>query len=372
MQLGGHMSNKDHRRIAGVSTAFCLSAIMCTMIYSDAWGQHTSLEMSVDPRTMAMGESFVAVPAYVGAMTSNPAGLAGIKGISLSYGQINENEENIRSSGYRSFRGAIHTAFVEIGLLYTRHNYGAFRFTAEQSPDGPVQEFNPYEYTVGISIGKKIADFSVGVGAKRYDRSGAYIPGSIYKTTVTKPLLFDFGVQYTFRFSSNDDPPNQQVSIGICYQNIGEDIKTETIDVFSQQTSSRFTTTIAVPQYLSIGLAYHFQTHAEVDERLMPFHFMITGEYRNRTNAHQDTRRDNWGVGVEGIVYEIVSFRIGGYGYHEESFVRLGAGLCAPLAKLGLDLPVSVRFEYAAMLDDPTVNGVHLFSLGLQYNQDVL
>lgn len=366
------MNTQDHRHNSGASTVVSLSAILCTVIYSHAWGQHTSLDIPVDPRTTAMGESFVAVPAYVGAMTSNPAGLAGIKGISLSYGQINENEGNIRSSGYHSFKGAVHTPFVDIGLLYTRHNHGTFLFTTEEYPDGPGQEFNPYEYTVGIGIAKKIGDFSVGAGAKRFDRSGMYFPSSIYKTTVTKPLLFDLGVQYTHSFSSNDDAPNQQMSIGMCFQNAGEDIWTESISVYSQQTLSRFVTTIDLPQYLTIGIAYHFQTHAEVDERLMPFHFTITGEYRNRTNAHQDTRRDNWGVGVEGIVYEIVSFRIGGYGYHEESFVRLGAGLCAPLVKLGLDLPVSVRFEYAAMPDDPTVNGVHLFSLGLQYNQDIL
>jgi hypothetical protein len=176
---------------------------------------------------------------------------------------------------------------------------------------------------------------------------------------------------YTHTFSSNDDAPNQYVSAGLCFQNAGEDIRTETIDIASQQTLARFTTIIDVPQYLKVGLAYHFQTHAEVDERLTPFHFMVTGEYRNRTNANQSAGRDYWGLGIEGIVYEIVSIRLSQYGYREESFVRLGAGLCAPLRKLGIDLPISVRFEYAAMPDDPFVNGDHLFSLSLEYDQEV-
>ncbi len=318
-----------------------------------------------------MGESFIAVPAYHGAMTYNPAGLAGIKGVSLSYGQINKNEGGVHGSRYLSFKGAIHTPIVDIGLLYTRHNYGEFLFTTEQYPDGPGEVFNPYDYTVGIGIAKGIGDFSIGMAAKRYDRSGVYAPSTIYRRTTTKPLLLDVGTVYTHSFSSNDDAPNQYVSVGLCFQNAGEDIKTETVDIFSMQTLSRFTTTIDLPQYLRIGLAYRFQTRAEIDDRLMPFHFMVTFEYRNRTNANQSAGRDYWGLGVEGTVYEIVSLRLGQYGYREESFVRLGAGLCAPLKKLGVDLPISVRFEYAAMVNDPSTDGDHLFLLGLQYNQEV-
>ena len=362
------MDTEKHR----VSTVVSLSAIACILISCRARGQHSSLDISVDPRTTAMGESFVAVPAYVGAMTSNPAGLAGVQGISLSYSRINENEGEIQASGYQSFKGAAHTPFVDVGLLYTRHNYGAFRFTTAQYPDGPGQEFNPYEYTVSIGVAKKIGNFSVGAGVKRFDRSEMYFLSPTYETTVTKPVLVDLGLQFTTSFSSNDDAPNQQMSIGMCYQNIGEDIRTETIDIFSQQTSSRFTTTIDLPQYLSIGLAYHFQTHAEVDNNLMPFHFTATGEYRKQTNASPGAGRDNWGFGVEGIVYEIVSVRIGAYGYREETYGRLGAGLCAPLEKLGVRLPMTVRFEYAAMPDDdPAYNGVHLFLVGLQYNQEI-
>ena len=360
------MNTRNRDREASV--VLTLFGILYTMTFGNALGQRTSLEASADPRITAMGESFVAVPAYGGAMTSNPAGLAGIEGISISYGQLNESESYAQGSRYLSLKGAMHTPFVDIGLSYTRYNYGE-PLTRTAYLDGLGREFNPYEYTIGIGIAKQIGSFSIGASVKRFDRSGAYYQDALHKTTVTKPMLFDLGVQYTHGFSSNDDPPNQRISIGVCYQNVGEDIKTET--VFSQQPSMRYTTTTGLPQYLRVGLAYQFQTRAEIDGRLMPFRFMIAFEYRNQANAKRSAGRDYWGLGVEGIVYEIVSIRLSQYGYREESFARIGAGLCAPLRKLGADLPMSVRFEYAAMVNDPFINGGHLFSLGLQLHQEV-
>jgi hypothetical protein len=346
--------------------------------YYDYRGTGYSLDHPADPRSIALGESFVAAPNNSAAMMYNPAGLPSTGGISLWYAQRNETIYGIEGRKYFSFNVACHTPFADAGFFYNRFNYGDISFTTEQSPDGTGQTVNLFDRSYGFSIAKRLGEFGAGFSIKTLDISGMFnYFNSTFTTTVTRPLLVDFGVLYSHDFSINGKRPIQQFNVGLSIQNLGEDIKVtdKPNGVLQPGTYSRINNTIKPRQYLRIGCAFTTETGTESPTELSAFHFMLTCEYRNWVNGESNSNRGIWGFGMEGIVYEIVAFRVGGFDDNKLVLLRYGGGVSLPFKVFAVDMPLSLKFDYAAIklphyVDDGST--LHSFSLGIQYEDEFL
>jgi hypothetical protein len=312
-------------------------------------------------------------------MMYNPAGLPNSGGASFWYGQRNEHIYGLEGRRYTSFNATCHTSIVDAGLFYNKWTYGELPVTTEQQPDGTGKTVNLYECSYGIGISKRLGEFGAGFSIKTLDISGMFPNlSSSFITSASRPVLVDFGVLYSHDFSIKNERPTQQINLGVSIQNLGEHIEVTdkpTNGVLPPGSYYRINNTIEPHQYLRIGFAYTFESSHESEAKLSPFHFMLTGQYGNWVNKKSSSYRDFWGFGMEGIVYEIVAFRVGGYDRNETTLLRYGGGIHFPFRIIATDIPWSLAFDYAAIkLDHYTGDRstLHTFSLGIQYEAELL
>ncbi|MBM2841255.1 MAG: hypothetical protein HW412_1783 [Bacteroidetes bacterium] len=341
-----------------------------------------SLDRPTDSRSIAMGESFVAVPNNPSAITYNPAGLAGIPGISFSYAQRNDNIIDIRNRRYYSFNSTIHTPFVNVGIFYSQFNQGELEVTTESEPDGTGQFILPSDCSYGISIARTFGEFfSTGISIKTLDLSDAILTSRYSTTTVSHPVLFDLGMLFILPLANNEATIAQRVCVGTSYQNIGAGVRVE-----SKPNSPlpppvgyrvRASESIRAPQFFRLGFSYQCTVIAANTDEPAPLSFLATGEYRNLMNAfdNQNAMRDYWGFGMEATLYEILAVRLGGFGRNEITTGRYGAGLNVPLPRIGIDAPFTLSINYAAVPYQSTIISdskvVHAFSIELHYGNNI-
>jgi len=365
---------------------YCLAALIGATPAAAQFGSSRfvavglSLDRPTDSRSIAMGESFVAVPDNHAAIMYNPAGLAWRQGIGASYAQRNDNIIDINNRRYIAVNASLHTPFLDVGLTYSRFNQGEGVITTESEPDGTGEIVLPHEYTFGIGIARSFGEhFSVGVAVKVPDLTNLYnfSGGSLPSVEVSHPVVLDIGILYRSLFPSDAEGFRQEFGLGMSFQNVGASTVARHTAV-SPTLPPYFiplNSVTELPQYLRAGLAYRVIIGSPDKENLTPFQFLATAEYRNLTNAMQNSMRDYWGFGVEASVYEVMMIRMGGYGHYETTTARYGAALSAPLQKLGEDIPLTLTVNYAAIpypstwVSDSKV--VHAFSLELRYNNDL-
>lgn len=339
-----------------------------------------SLDRPTDSRSIALGESFVAVPDNNAAILYNPAGLAWRQGIGVSYAQRNDNIIDINNRRYIAVNATLHAPFLDVGLMYSRFNQGEAVITTESEPDGTGEIVLPHEHTFGIGFARSFCEhFSVGVAAKIPDLSDVYnFPGSsLSSVEVSHPVVLDFGILYRIPLPTDAETFSQELSLGASLQNVASSIITThtTTSLTLPPNAIRLDNSTKLPQYLRVGFAYRVIIDPASVEQLAPFQFLATAEYRNLTNAVENSMRDYWGFGVEASVYEVMMIRMGGYGHYETTTARYGAALCAPLQKFGGSIPLTFTVNYAAIpypstwISDSKV--VHAFSLELHYENDL-
>jgi hypothetical protein len=306
-----------------------------------------------------MGESFVALSNSSSGSFYNPATLNSIKGITTSYSKrYFDWMDWTNGMYYFSLNGTVHTTYGTIGLFYNRLNWGEMTIASDGYPE-EVGKARIYNHTYGISYSKEIdSHFQAGITLKTYNDVIDYIVRPSWLTTsfkTSQPYLFDFGILYREIgfFSSNNI--TDEISVGAVLQNFGTDYKEN--DHY-----------VRIPHYARLGFAYTFNLMNESEDKLPPFRFTLTGEYCNHLNQWKTAKsyRDYWKAGMEATFFDVVSLRMGGDArpyssiYSEKGLpsLRYGFGLNAPLHSMGINTPIVVSFDFAAI----PLNEINWFS----------
>lgn len=341
-----------------------------------SWSQIVSTNNSIgaptDSRSIALGESFVALPGNVAAMMYNPAGLAGIRGITAGYFRRSNRILDIEGRYAHSFVAAVETPIVDVGVFYTRFNHGELLVRTVENPDGTGEKVNPYDETYGLSLAKGFGEyFNLGVSIKRFNMSGFPTQSS----QSGAPIAVDFGLLVKHDYSTEDAPIRHRLTVGASLQNTGGKIE------FSPYMIGGRTYTLEpalLPQFLRLGAAYNLIIAPATETSAVPAQVTITTEYRNLLNAddRQNATRDYWGFGMETVLFDVVALRLGGYGNAEITTLRYGAGLIAPLVRLGADVPIIIRLDYSAVPFSTVYyesyrTVMHSFSFSLQYENEL-
>ena len=296
-----------------------------------------------DPRSMGMGESFVAVPSNPSALMYNPAGLAGLQGSSISYSRRALNVVSlIDEMMCYSLTGTVAVPFGAFAVQYNRKLVGTFPVTTAENPDGEF-ELTVYSYDVAIGFGTRLTDgLALGVAAKYYRAVLSPEPG----------YLFDLGLLYTLPPLHDQHVINDSLSVGLSVQNIYSQK-----DYSIGTPSGSFVVKSYLPEYFRLGIAYALRLPPNDRSALAPIAFVVTGEYRNLLNdiAYAYNGRAYWGVGLETTVFEFLSLRGGAAfspftsfdGERDRPAYRYGFGLNLPLRKLGSGIPLIISFNYA-------------------------
>ena len=328
-----------------------------------------------EPRSIAMGESFVALRSNPSALMYNPAGLAGLQGFSISYSRRALNPVPlIDEMMCYSLTGTVAVPFGVFGIQYNRKLYGTFLVTTAANPDGLGTETTLYSYDVAFGFGARVASgLALGIAVKYYDFVGG-LPESAY--------LFDFGLLYTLPPMHDQSSITDSLTVGISVQNIRTQKKAAVGGIQTQEN---------IPSYFRIGIAYALGVVPREGSRLSPVAFVVTGEYRNLLSRHVllNEGRAFWGVGIEATVFEILSLRAGAYveplngfdGERDRPAYRYGLGLNLPLRKFGSGIPLLVTLNYSVeplnQIVNPSVAGfaekssLPAFSFDLHYEADL-
>jgi hypothetical protein len=331
----------------------------------------------VDPRSVAMGESFVAVPSNPAALQYNPAGLAGLHGLGVSYSSMSQ-DWYLKGVSLYSINATVGTSFGVFGAQYNRKVLGSIPVTTAQFPDGNGSEMKLYSHDFAIGYAYRLpAGVALGVSAKYYDFvetiSGS-LNGASPPWTSTPAYLFDFGIMYTLPRLHSQTAVEDSITLGLSYQNIGTRWKFvypptpgqwETID------SSPNTGFAQLPEYFRIGLSYALRVRPAEPSALTPFAAVLSGEFRSLQAPipsmyslyglfgpiSSNPETSYWGIGLECTILEYVSLR-GGAAFRpyvdveaerDRPSYRYGAGVNLPLERLGADLPLTISAEYSVI-----------------------
>lgn len=344
----------------------------------------TALDVRIDPRSAAMGESFIGVPGDVTAPLENPAGLSSISGIRAFYAHRADNWFTQRpDAAYHSAALAFSLPFGTIGLLYNRANAGAFPVFGSTTPEqiGTVEN---HTNMLAIAFGRTIiGGLSGGVSVKGFDdhydgKDGD--PGLFYESQGC--FLLDLGLLYTVPGALDGNQMVDEFTAGVALQNFGTALREQ---ISYEHTTPPPSHEERLPRYLRIGGSYALTILPGDPEALRPARLLCSFEYRNIINpaADQGNKRDYWGLGFEASLYEILSLRTGAYsggswtiyGKKGTPAIRYGMGLAVPLVRLGIDLPLTALFDFAAIpLQDlpefPNLQAkktLAVYAIGLRY-----
>jgi hypothetical protein len=338
-----------------------------------------SIDVPVDPQSVAMGESFVAVRANPAAFIYNPAALSGFQGIRTVYSRRDYNTMQTYSDHYESYVVALSTPIGNIGFFYEQYlPYVNLELPVYPRPVPTGIDQNVYttnkNSVYGIAAAKTVSEhIDAGAAIKAYDESG-------YNMTGKTAYLFDAGIIYhTAGPLARTELISDEISGGLSVQNLGSD--------FDYNLPTGETSTF--PRYVRIGFAYSYTALNENKEKLAPFKFRCTGEYGNVMNTTSDWKanRDSWGLGMEATLFEVLTLRVGGYipaisglyGSKGTPSYRAGFGVNMPMKILVPNSPLVFNVDYAA-IPISFANGYpyshnnttfQLFSIGITYNNSL-
>jgi len=340
-----------------------------------------SLDTPVDPRTVAMGESFVAIHGNQTAFIYNPAGTVGIRGVGISYSQRRVDWTDFTSDfKYHSLVTTLQTPICNVALTYARFDQGEFTIINSQGAD--IGKGKLHDYVIGLSASRRYGNrVALGIAVKTFDISETITSGSVQPFETTRPILFDIGALFDLNVHLAEDSLSDTFTIGVSLQNFGTDFRTREAQPIENNEL------VKLPRYLRLGFSYSVKLLPHSESSLTPFMFLLTGEYRNLLNGadFQDDDRDFWGFGVEATFFEIIALRIGGYvspynsiyGRRGTPSLRYGVGLIVPFSRMGITLPFSVRIDYAGIpLHDVfffsgNKKVLDAFGLGVMYDAEI-
>ena len=114
-------------------------------------------ELPADPRSFAMGESFVALPSDPAALMYNPAGLAELMGINVSYSHRGLNWVPPTDGwSISTINAAVATSFGVFGAQYNRKSMGTLPVTTVRFPDGDGTELSLYSHDIALGYALRL------------------------------------------------------------------------------------------------------------------------------------------------------------------------------------------------------------------------
>src|SRR5512140_2415051 len=137
-------------------TVACLLATLCVLpatLLAQGYVQAgiDPLDVPVDARTVAMGESFVAVPGNIMALMYNPATLSLAAGARASYSQRTLDWSSVTSDiRYHAGTAEVRIPAGTIGVLYNRLNLGTMDVPSTTSPE--MGALNYYHHMLAIGF----------------------------------------------------------------------------------------------------------------------------------------------------------------------------------------------------------------------------
>lgn len=336
-----------------------------------------SLDTDVGARSISMGESFVALTNTSSGSFYNPATICEIPGFASSFN--NRYLDWLRGTEQLHFIAwnmVINSPYGYFCPFYNRFNFGEVIIS---TPEG-IGKARVYDHTYGLSYSNEIYNqLYGGLTLKTYNEVTDYIicpPGWNTSSNISQPYLLDFGILYRQSGFLSSNNIADEISVGAALHNFGTDYKRE----------NHY---IRLPRYARVGFAYTFNVIKECEETLQPFRFILTGEYYNHINIWKTMRdkRDYWKAGMEATFLEVVSLRMGGYVqpfysiYGEKGLpaFRYGFGLNAPLRLTGINTPIAVSFDFAAIplnyvslhVSEQLKRTLTAFSLEVKYIEDL-
>ncbi len=348
-----------------------------------------------DPRSVAMGESFVALPSNPLALMYNPAGLAGLSGISVSY-SLRRLDWVPATDEWRlsSVNATVATSFGVFAAQYNRKSMGTLPVTTSASPDGDGTEMTLYSHDFAVGYALRLPKGpALGVTAKYYDfveSASGPSSGQILPWKTTPAYLFDAGLVYTLPLLHGQRSIQDSITLGMSYQNIGTHWKVATtyLSTGAVLVSSQ---EITPPQYFRIGLSYALKVLPPDGGDLSPFAAVLSGEFRSLQSSDPTytvtgfhTATSFWGFGLECTIFEFLSLRGGASfkpytdfeGEEDRPAFRYGAALVIPMRRIGADLPLTLSLQYTVIplnqlpyyfASGEEQTSLSAFSIGIQY-----
>lgn len=300
----------------------------------------------IDAQSIALGESAVAKARHVGGWNSNPATVAGVKGIGIGFGKRNIPWLGSGVPGFYSVGGWMGTPVGDVAINYSVLDLGEFQQTFENGMPGGT--FRSYEDLISLTYATTLtAPVSLGASLKRFVSHTASVIGATQQSANSNPgVWFDFGAIYTHDDLFSSDNLHDTIHLGASIQNIGG--KINYVDISQAD---------ALAQWLRLGINY---TIAFQDSLVTPLRLSLSAEYRRLLNAggtYLEDRSTDIGTGLEATIFDIFSARLGTavlgadthYGSSSELTFRYGLGINVSLSQFRSDIPLSFALDYAAI-----------------------
>ena len=346
--------------------------------------QYYSLDVPTDARSIALGESFVAVKHPISSLMYNPASLSPDAGLSIAYSARRANfYEQVNDLTYYNISASYSTSVGEFGFLYNQYYQGEWTITTPSYPDG-IGKAKVYDHfflgKYSRAFGKHI---TAGVALKIFNtvlRQTSGPPNTITQETSSLPFLLDAGCMYSTSLLFSPDVINDSLTLGIAFQNFGTDFR----QLSGTTPQEKF---IKLPRYLRLGFSYDLTVPTLSENSLIPLRVFLTGEYRNLLNSYSESEKDYWGFGSEVTLFELLSLRLGGfikpnnsaYGYKGVPNLQYGIGMLLPLKYIGIHTFLRFRLDYAGIPLKPSpydyfylsnsTTVLHTVSIGIEYPQ---
>jgi hypothetical protein len=322
-------------------------------------GQY-ALDVPVDARTIAMGESFVALPANSMALMENVAGLSGLHGVGAMYSHRQFDWLPwLGDSRYVSAGGFLCSDFGTLAVLYNRFTLGSVVVTSPAGPSTTLQT-ESHNHFLSVGFARQLTEhLSAGIALKGYTQVVTVVAGDAegFSYQATGSFMADLGLLYSLPVLLDLGPMDNTATLGLSLQNFGTDFRESVSSVSSPAPPESYL--VKLPRYLRFGVSYSLLVPPISRDELTPCSITLTGEYRGLLNPDesQESDRDFWGFGAEFTILEIVTGRIGGYiepytsiyGSRAVPALRYGIGVTIPFKRLGLDVPLRISVDYAGI-----------------------
>jgi hypothetical protein len=318
--------------------------ISALLIFSQAY----SLDMNLNARAIALGESFVANPTGIPSADNNPATIIENNNFNVSYTRRDDGWLKNSKAVFYSLGTSVKTPIGYWELGYKRYNSDILITTVE-NPDGNGEYI--WDHTMSLSYANYLSeDFAIGMTLKTC--TSDY--GSRYG--FNKPLLIDVGLLFSSNGLIEQEKLSDRIFIGAAIQNFGGRLKRN----YETGSFDQYYYPYNLPRYVKLGLTYELDF--KKNGTLSFYKIIVSSEYREQTSYninYNDSKNrypvENWCLGIENIFYEVFFLRVGSilnahsnqYGETNKLNLRFGAGINLPLNYVIKNVPVSLQLDYA-------------------------
>lgn len=305
------------------------------------------LTVSVGPRAIAMGSTFVGTANDISALYWNAAGIARIPGNSAVFNVTNW----IADINYNCAAATINLGGAgTFGISVSSLDYGEMEITTLGEPDGTGGTFGAEDLAIGLSYAYNLTDrFSLGGTVK-------YIQQTIWNSQATS-VAVDVGVLFTSDIEG--------LRIGASISNFGSTMSMSGTDLFVQHD---------VDENI-FGNNDQILAELQTDEWPLPLTFRIglaidaVNIENHRVTVgvdaiHPNDNDESLNVGMEYVFYEILSLRAcykSLFLDNSEEGLTLGFGIKYSFAP-GLGIFFNYAYQNVGVLDD-----TQHFSFGINF-----